>query len=72
VRFADNLVDITAEVMLVWGELTGRLEREGKPMSAVDSLIAASVAAAHCTLVTRNDADFQHAGIPVLNPWTVP
>ncbi|MBK9714653.1 MAG: type II toxin-antitoxin system VapC family toxin [Kouleothrix sp.] len=68
-RFADKIVDITADVMLVWGELTGRLEREGKSMPAIDSLIAASVLEGNFTLVTRNDNDFQHAGIPLLNPW---
>jgi tRNA(fMet)-specific endonuclease VapC len=68
-RFADKIIDITTDVMLVWGELTGRLEREGKSMPAIDSLIAASVLAGKFTLVTRNDDDFQHAGIPVINPW---
>lgn len=68
-RFADKIVDITADVMLVWGELTGRLEREGKSMPAIDSLIAASVLEGNFTLVTRNDNDFQHVGIPLLNPW---
>ena len=68
-RFADKIVDITADVMLVWGELTRRLEREGKSMPAIDSLIAASVLEGNFTLVTRNDNDFQHVGIPLLNPW---
>ncbi len=71
-RFADKLVPLTTDVMLVWGELTGRLEREGKPMPAIDSLIAASVVAGKFTLVTRNDDDFQFAGIPVINPWKLP
>jgi toxin FitB len=72
VRFVDNIIDITTTVMLTWGELTGRLEREGKTMSAIDSLIAASVLERKCTLVTRNEDDFQHAGIPIINPWTLP
>jgi tRNA(fMet)-specific endonuclease VapC len=71
-RFADKLVPLTTDVMLMWGELTGRLEREGKPMPAIDSLIAASVLAGKFTLVTRNDDDFQYAGIPVINPWKLP
>lgn len=71
-RFADKLVPLTTEVLLIWGELTGRLEREGKPMPAIDSLIAASVLAGKFTLVTRNDDDFQYAGIAVINPWKRP
>jgi toxin FitB len=68
-RFADKIVDITADVMLVWGELIRRLEAEGKSMPAIDSLIAASVLKGRFTLVTRNEEDFRHAGIPIINPW---
>jgi Predicted nucleic acid-binding protein, contains PIN domain len=69
VRFSEQLVEITTETMLVWGQLVARLEREGHPMPAIDSLIAASALAGGFTLVTRNTADFQHTGISLLNPW---
>jgi predicted nucleic acid-binding protein len=68
-RFAGRIVEITTGVMLVWGELTGRLEREGRPIAAIDSLIAASALAGNLTLVTRNEQDFQHTGVPIANPW---
>ena len=68
-RFAGHIVDITTDVMLVWGELTGRLERDGKPIAAIDSLIAASALEGTYTLVTRNEADFQHTGVVIINPW---
>jgi predicted nucleic acid-binding protein len=71
-RFADKIVDITSTVMLVWGELTGQMEREGKSMPAIDSLIAASVIEGRFTLVTRNEDDFQYAGISIINPWKLP
>ena len=71
-RFAGHIVEITTDVMLVWGELTGHLEREGKPMGAIDSLIAASVLQGKYTLVTRNEADFQYTGVNIINPWSVP
>jgi toxin FitB len=68
-RFVEKVVNITVDVILVWGELTGRLEREGKPIAAIDSLIAASVLEGHYTLVTRNETDFQFTGVPLVNPW---
>ena len=68
-RFADHLVDITRDVMLVWGELTGRLERLGNPLPAIDSLIAASVLEGNYTLVTRNEDDFRSTGVALINPW---
>jgi tRNA(fMet)-specific endonuclease VapC len=68
-RFAGRVVAITTDVMLVWGEMVGRLERDGTPVAAIDSLIAASALRANLTLVTRNEQDFQHTGVPIVNPW---
>jgi predicted nucleic acid-binding protein len=70
VRFQDHLLAIDVDVMLAWGDLTARLEAIGKPVPAIDSLIAASAAQSGFTLVTRNVADFAHTGISVFNPWT--
>jgi predicted nucleic acid-binding protein len=68
-RFAGKVLNITVDVMLVWGELTGRLEREGKPIAAIDSLIAAIVLQGNYILVTRNESDFQFTGVSLINPW---
>ena len=57
------------DVMLVWGELTGRLDIEGKRMPAIDSLIAAIAIHNNCSLVTRNENDFKYAGLNIVNPW---
>lgn len=68
-RFSGRILPIDTEVVLVWGQLTGSLESEGKKMAAIDSLIAASAIHNHCSLVTRNEADFKHTGIAIINPW---
>ena len=68
-RFQGRILPITTEVMLVWGELTGRLEREGKPVTAMDSLIAAIALQGSFRLVTRNEHDFQYMGVTIINPW---
>jgi tRNA(fMet)-specific endonuclease VapC len=68
-RFAEKLVDINVDVVLVWGELTGRMERDGTPLAAIDSLIAASALAGNHTLVTRNEDDFRATGVSIVNPW---
>ncbi len=68
-RFQGRILEITAEVMLVWGELTGRLEQEGRPITAIDSLIAAIALHGDYCLVTHNEHDFQHTGVKLINPW---
>ena len=68
-RFDGRIAAITTEVMLVWGELTGRLENAGHPLAAIDSLIAAIALAGPYRLATRNTDDFRHTGVALINPW---
>jgi len=69
IRFTDRILPIDIPVMLVWGQLTADLEKRGKPMPAIDSLIAATCLHGRLDLVTRNDSDFAHSGVTVVNPW---
>ena len=69
VRFQDHLLPLDTAVMLVWGSLIARLETIGKPLPAIDSLLAATALQSGYTLVTRNVGDFEPAGISLLNPW---
>jgi predicted nucleic acid-binding protein len=39
-------------------------------MAAIDSLIAATALHHHCRIVTRNEDDFKHSGVALLNPWS--
>jgi tRNA(fMet)-specific endonuclease VapC len=68
-RFKDKILPIDTDAMLVWGELTASLEVQGRKMPAMDSSIAAIALHGNLSLVTRNEDDFQHAGIPITNPW---
>ena len=68
-RFSGRILPIDSEVVLMWGQLIGSLESDGKKMAAIDSLIAATALYNHCSLVTRNETDFKHTGIAIINPW---
>jgi toxin FitB len=72
IRFSGKIFEINREVMLSWGKLTGRLDQQGKRMAAVDSFIAAIALHNACQLVTRNEADFEYAGLTIINPWKLP
>jgi tRNA(fMet)-specific endonuclease VapC len=69
VRFDHRILPLDLEAMLTWGELTSRLERIGRPLSAHDSLIAAQALHHQCSLVTRNVDDFEGTGVAIVNPW---
>jgi predicted nucleic acid-binding protein len=69
IRFTDRILPIDIPVMLVWGQLTADLEKQGRGMPAIDSLIAATCLQARLDLVTRNERDFAHSGVAVVNPW---
>ncbi len=69
IRFQNRILVLDVNVMLKWGELVGRLERNGRPLAAIDSLIAALALANSCSVVTRNESDFRDTGLTVINPW---
>ena len=69
IRFKDRILAIDAPVMLTWGALTARLERQGRTLPAMDSLIASIALYGGYHLVTRNERDFAGTGVDVINPW---
>jgi predicted nucleic acid-binding protein len=69
VRFSGRILPIDLDVILVWGTMVARLELSGKKMAAMDSLVAAIALHGNLRLVTRNEDDFKHARIHIVNPW---
>ena len=69
VRFDDRIVPIDVGVMMAWGSMVARLISRGRPLSAMDSLIAAQAIHHGFNLVTRNESDFRDTGVNVMNPW---
>ena len=68
-EFRDNILVVDVETMIEWGELTSRLEKRGRNLPFMDSILAAQAIHFHCTLVTRNERDFEGCGIEIYNPW---
>lgn len=68
-RFEGRILVLDVDVMTTWGELVGRLERDGRALPAMDSLIAALALHHDCVLATRNEGDFAGTGVRIANPW---
>ncbi len=54
---------------LRWAELLADLRRAGRSMPVKDSLIAATALVHDLVVVTRNRADFEKAGVKVVDPF---
>jgi predicted nucleic acid-binding protein len=68
-RFHGRILSLDREILLAWGKLTADLEKKGQTMPAIDSLIAATALQHGFIIATRNEGDFENAGIKTLNPW---
>ena len=64
--FGGRLLPITVAVADRWGRL---LAEAGRPLPAIDSLLAATALQHDLRVVTRNAADFHFPGLEVVNPW---
>jgi len=56
-------------VGLRWASLLADLQRSGRAMPLLDSMIAATALSHGLTVATRNTTDFQKAGVRVVNPF---
>lgn len=68
-RFNGKIIPIDEEIFNEWQSLVAELKTAGKPLSAMDGLIAATVRAKGLVLITYNREIFSEAGIEVSDPW---
>ncbi len=68
-RFQNRIISIDIRVSILWGKIQCFAEKKGKPMPAIDALIAATGIAYDLTVVTRNATDMESSGVKLLNPW---
>lgn len=64
--FGGRILAIDSAVADRWGKLAAAA---GRPIPAVDSLLAATAVHHGLSLVTRNSRDFAGFGLDVINPW---
>ena len=67
--FAGQILDLDLAAASVYGRVLRIRKSMGRPIDEMDALIAAIALAHSATLATRNIPDFEHCGIPLVNPW---
>lgn len=60
-----NIADAKSKL----SEALDRAEQQGRPIPAVDGLIAATALRHGLHLMTRNVSDFEATGVLLINPW---
>lgn len=69
VRFHGRVILLDMEIIMEWGRVSAECEAKGKPIFALDGLIAATVRSKGLVLITYNRELFSEAGIEVSDPW---
>jgi predicted nucleic acid-binding protein len=69
VRFAGRILKVDHEIADRWGRIAAKASVAGRPIPAIDGLLAATALHHNLTLVTRNARDAAPTGVPVFNPW---
>ncbi|MCE5312339.1 MAG: type II toxin-antitoxin system VapC family toxin [Nitrospiraceae bacterium] len=64
--FDGRVLPVDIDVADRWGRL---IAEAGRPVPAIDSLLAATAIHHELRLVTRNASDFEFQGLEVINPW---
>ena len=68
--FSGRILEFDERMAIAWGKLVGESIRHGKTRPAVDAQLAATALVNGMVLVTRNEKDFEHTGVQLLNPFT--
>ncbi len=66
--YKEKIIPLELECLLYRGTMTALCEKAGKPLSAIDSLIAAQGLHYGFTVVTLNKKDFTPSGVSVIDP----
>jgi hypothetical protein len=66
---AGRILDLDLASAGVYGQILKKRRSIGRPIDEMDALIAATALAHGATLATRNVRDFEHCGVPPVNPW---
>ena len=71
--FAGRIFDFTQEAANACAAICEKKRRTGEPLDdhLEDAMLAGIAAANRLSIVTRNEREFRHTGVEIVNPWNV-
>jgi hypothetical protein len=67
--FMDKILLFDLPAARAYGPILSVRQAKGRPIDEIDAQIASIAKVNGATLATRNIRDFEHCGIPLINPW---
>ena len=67
--FGDRILEVDERVLGRWRRLVWDGQKAGYTYAQPDALLAATALVHELGVVTRNAADFERAGVRLINPW---
>ncbi|MCS5715399.1 type II toxin-antitoxin system VapC family toxin [Herbiconiux sp. CPCC 205716] len=68
-EFDRRILPLDAECAVEFADVVSSRRRLGRPITPFDAQIAATARVHGALLATRNERDFDHTGLPIVNPW---
>ena len=68
-EFAGRILPFDEDAARMFAGIVASREAAGRPISQFDAMIAAIARSHRAAVATRNTADFERCGIPVVDPW---
>ena len=69
--FSGRIIGFDERAAIAWGSLVGEAMRAGQVRPMIDAQLAATALVNGMVLVTRNERDFAHTKVKVLNPFVM-
>ncbi len=68
-RLETSVLPFDEPASLQYARIFAQRRKSGRPIAEMDCQIAAIALTGGYAVATRNDIDFEHCGIEVINPW---
>lgn len=68
-EFQGRVLPFDEDAARLFPKIVTTREAMGRPISQFDAMIASICRSRRATVATRNVDDFEHCGVPIVNPW---